>query len=192
MDLSKLPRLSETNKEPPPASTPELDQPLPAQRLPNVHPAAAYEPRAAEPVAASGDVWISLAVGVVLLLMQPRFLLWVSSRVFGTHFNEFLKPDGAVVPYPQVPEFWGDLGPTLFAFVLILEGITLAFSRNRAVLALAFGLTVLATGYNAIYLVMTYSTYGLALLSALAVVFGVYIARYQWTLLKAYAAAASR
>jgi hypothetical protein len=149
-----------------------------------------YPAQAPEPLGAGGDIWISIAVGVILLLMQPRFLLWVSSRIFHTHFNEFIKQDGSgtIVPYPQVPEFWGDLGPTLFALVLILEGIALAFSRNRAVLSLAFGLTVLATAYNAIYVVISYSTYGLALLSALAVVFGVYIARYQWTMLKAFAA----
>lgn len=185
MDLSKLPRLSDTNKEQQQqrASAPaDLGQAPGAPQYPQ--PVRATS---AEPVTAGGDVWISLAVGVILLLMQPRFMQWISSRMFHTHFNEFVKPDGTIVPYPQVPEFWGDLGPTLFALVLILEGVALLFARNRAVVALAFGLTVLATAYNAIYVVMSYSTYGLALLSALAVVFGVYIARYQWTMLKSFA-----
>jgi hypothetical protein len=177
MDVSKLPKLSNTQEqvrqEQAATAAESSDQaPVPVQ---------AVNPPADLPAPPRGaDVWISIAIGVVLLLIFPRFLQWLSHRLFGTHFNPFVLPDGTVVPYTQVPEFWSDLGPTLFGIVLIFEGIALALARKPAVVMIAFALTVLATGYNLVYLVMSYSKYGLALVSALAVVFGGYIATLQW------------
>jgi hypothetical protein len=176
MDLSKLPRLSETDKHAPQPPDPEsLLDPQPADRPPVVSPM---------PAATVGpEAWFSIGIGVILLLMFPRFLQWASSRVLGTHFNEFVLSDGTIVPYPQVPTFWMDLGPTLFGIVLILEGVALVLARNRLVVWFAFVLTVAATAYNIGYLVMSYSTQGLALVSAFAGLFGVYIAMYQWRML---------
>jgi hypothetical protein len=176
MDLSKLPRLSETDKQAPqPPSTADAPTSAPEPVRSHFTPA---------PLGSGADVWISLAVGVILLLMYPRFLQWTGSRIFGTSFNEFTL-DGVVVPYPQVPEFWSDLGPTLFGIVLLLEGIALLFAHRRpAVLWAAFGMTVAATAFNAIYLIVTFSKYGLAIVSAIAVALGVYIAMGQWRMLQ--------
>jgi hypothetical protein len=170
MDLSKLPKLSDTPKR-------ETD----ATSAPTV---ARQSPMPAAP-AAGPEVWISIAVGVITLLIYPRFLQWSFSRLFSTPFNEFMKSDGSgmVVPYTQVPEFWSDLGITLFGIVLILEGIALVFARHTFVVWIAFVLTLGMVGYNLAYVVLSYSTYGLALVSAFAVAFGVYIAAYQWRLL---------
>jgi hypothetical protein len=178
MDLSKLPRLSETDKHSPPPTPPSVAQrdPIPAQPGIDYRPVEKLETSAAE-------AWLSIAIGVIMLLVYPRFLQWVSSRIFGTHFNEFTL-SGAVVPYPQVPEFWGDLGPTSFAFVLVFEGLVLAFACRRSLVWMAFVLTVLVTAFNLIYVVASYSTYGLAIISAVAVVFGVYIAMHQWKVLQ--------
>jgi hypothetical protein len=123
---------------------------------------------------------LTLVVGVIMLLMYPRFLQWVASKLFGTQFG-WIMPEGK--SYTQMPEFWADLGPTLFGIVLVVEGIALALTRKRGVMIFAFMLTVLATGYNLVYLVMSFGTYGLAIVSALAVAFGVYIAMYQWKLI---------
>jgi hypothetical protein len=54
----------------------------------------------------------------------------------------------------------------------------------------ALALTVLTTLYNLGYLVTSFGSMGLAYISAFAVAFGVYIAMYQWNLLKASRAAA--
>ncbi|CAN5451636.1 hypothetical protein BH09PLA1_BH09PLA1_36630 [soil metagenome] len=174
MDISKLPKLSDTQKEQPALAAEQ--NPVP------VAPLAVDRPRFSESNAA--EVWISLTVGAILLLMFPRFLSWVSSRLFGTHFNPFVAPDGSVVPYTQVPEFWGDLGPTLFGTVLIVEGIALMFARKRVVMMLALTLTVIATAYNLIYVITSFNPYGLANVSAFAAAFGVYIAMYQWKLIR--------
>jgi len=165
MDLSKLPKMSETPR--PPATV----EPMTTSRKSEAIPASAAE------------AWISIAVGVIMLLMYPRFLQWIFSRLFGTNFNEFML-DGAVVPYPQVPEFWSDLGPTSFGVVLIIEGLILGLAPKRPLVWFAFVLTVGVVLYNLIYVVTSYSRYGLALISAIAVAFGVYIAMHQWRLLQ--------
>ena len=132
MDVSKLPKLSDTQKEQQAQAAAARDDALSATPSdgPTTQHRAAYEADAS-PSSDGAEVWISIAVGAILLLMYPRFLKWVSSRLFGTHFDQFLLPDGTVVPYPQVPEFWGDLGPTLFGVVLIVEGIALMLARKR-------------------------------------------------------------
>jgi len=168
--------LSET-KQPSPQSAADANQPPPAT--------SASQSFSAEPGAGHGpEAWLSLAIGAFLLLMYPRFLQWLSSRVFHTHFNEFQLEDGTIVPYTQVPEFWMDLGPVLFGIVLILDGIVLLATRSRRLLAIAFVLTIVATAYNAVYVVGSYARSGFAPISFLAAVFGIYIAWSQWRTLQ--------
>lgn len=175
MDLSKLPKLSETPKPP-------GDAPAPAGQAP---PAPAQTQSSVPP--AGPEVWISFAVGLIMLFLYPRFLQWLSSRLFGTSFNEFML-DGQVVPYPQTAEFWADLGPTLFGIVLILEALVLGLARHRALVWIVFALTLGMVGYNLGYLIASYSKHGFALASALSVAFGIYIAMHQWHLLRGRAA----
>ncbi len=178
MDLSKLPRLSDSTDATPKAT----------DSIPPDPPTRVFNPVPVEPLAYSPDpqkkdlldAWVAIGVGTILLLMYPRFLQWMSSQLFHTHFDPFFDPAGAEVPYPKVPEFWGDLGPTLFGVVMIVEGLALLASRRKPVIAFAFALTISATLFNLIYLITSFATYGLAIVSALAVVFGVYIAIHQW------------
>lgn len=180
MDVSKLPRLSGEKQD----STPGLNPP------PSGHETAEPQPRITTVATTSaapgipGEAWISFVVGGFLWYWQPRMLQWIASRIFHTSFVEFTKSDGTIVPYPQVPEFWMDLGPALFGLVLILDGLVLAFARTRQLIAAAFLLTVLATAYNCVYMFATYSTYGAAPISFLAAGFGAYIAYCQWQTFK--------
>jgi hypothetical protein len=176
MDLSKLPRLSKTE-------TPASDETQSVERAPEAPPMA---PPVAPPDPRTGhgpEAWISLVIGAFLLFMYPRFLQWASSRIFHTHFDEFMLDD-KVVPYQTLPEFWMDLGPVLFGIVLLLDGLVLLAMRRRGLVAVAFVLTVLATLYNLGYMVMSFGKYGFAPISFLATAFGAYIAWFQWRLLK--------
>ena len=182
MDMSKLPRLSNTQSGSQDAEAAPADNPSDAHKRCIPTFTAAGRGQSAARRIQHADVWISIAVRAILLLMYPRFLQWVSSRVFGCRVG-WIMPEGKT--YTQMPEFWGDLGPTLFGLVLLVEGIALAMARKRFMLMIAFALTTaVATGYNLGYLVLSYSTYGLALVSALAVAFGVYILMYQWKMLQ--------
>jgi hypothetical protein len=185
MDMSKLPRLSQTNKD----DAPEPITGQPTSPPPPMADPYRDDPRRRDPAVdydsgVGGDVWISIAVGVILLLVFRRMLQYVSHILFGTFFAPYLMSDGTEVSYTSTPDFWSDLGITTFAIVLIVEGIALAIGRRRpAVVGFAFGLTVLVTLYNVGYLIMSISS-GLPIVSAFAVAFGVYIAMYQWNMLK--------
>jgi hypothetical protein len=74
---------------------------------------------------------------------------------------------------------------TIFAFVLIIDGFLMIRARRPMVVMAALCLTVIATVANLIYFVGTYNSEGLAIISALAVVFGIYIAISQWTVFRA-------
>jgi hypothetical protein len=129
------------------------------------------------------EAFISIAVGLFLLLMGPRMAQWVSSRIFGTHFNEFYRGD-VLVPYPQTEAFWMDLGPTLFAALLILCGICLFLTRARAVVWVMLALTAGVTLYNLGYLVTSFGSKGFAPLSMLAGIAGVLMLVHQRTMLR--------
>jgi hypothetical protein len=108
----------------------------------------------------------------------------VSSRLFHTHFDEFMLPDGQIVPYPSTPEFWMDLGPVLFGITLVLDAGVLLASRHRTLVMIAFALTALATAFNLFYMVGTFASEGFAPISLLATIFGCYILMAQWRILK--------
>ena len=211
MDVSKLPKLSQTPAppnsgasspadgdipHPPPAIAaatshrPEWCRKCHAPNAPNSRFCASCGaglggPTGAAPVEVGAEAWVSMAVGAILLLLQPRLLQFLSHKLFGTYFAPYVMEDGTVVPYTAQLDFWSDLAITAFALVLIVEGIALIFARRPAVVLGAFLLTVAATLGNLLYLVLTFGSYGLALYSALAVIFGVYIAIYQWRMWQA-------
>jgi hypothetical protein len=145
---------------------------------------------AAEPIGNAGDAWISIAVGAIILLLSPRLFQYIlSPGTFATKWT-FTDINGNPTTYPHTLFFWGDLCLYLFAFTLLAEGLILGFARRATPIAIGFGLTCVATAANAIYLVvMVAENYGFQLYSALAVAFGVYIAMYQWNLLKAFGVA---
>lgn len=171
MDLSKLPRLSETDKHaPPPVQEPQAERPV-----------VSYRAEASAP--AGPEAWISIAVGAIVQLMSTRFWSFVLSKLAGRAFTwTFNDEKGAPITYTQSVFFIGDLALVLFGLVLIVEGFVFLFSRNRALLMSAFVLTCIATVFNLVYLVqMMASGYGLQIMAAIAVAFGGYIAMQQWT-----------
>ena len=187
MDLSKLPKLSETSKEqPPPTSVPtELGQPETSADATPAHAA-----RYAEPVSVgnAADAWIAIGVGAIVVLMSTRFLKFIfsSSGRFAQEFS--FTVNGQIAPYTHTYFFWSDLSLFSFGIAMIVEGLVLAFARKSATVLFAFALTVLATAINAVFLIAMMvlpDGFGLQIFSALAVVFGIYIAMYQWNLLKA-------
>jgi hypothetical protein len=178
MDLSKLPRMSET-PPPPPPQTPQDEQ-----RATRGVAAAPVDYGAYEPAPSLAEAWISIAIGLILLFatyaLRPlQYLLAPAS--FTWTFND---ATGAPLKYTQTVFFWGDIAMLLFAIVLIVEGLLL-FTRRPMLIMLAFGITVLTVAANLIYVAgMMTRGYGFQLPSAIAVAFGVYIALFQWKLIQ--------
>jgi hypothetical protein len=181
MDLSKLPKLSDTQAQTPPAAKAPQDSPVNAQvtnfqtGVPNYQqPGTPYPPQMG-----LAETWISIGVGVFLLMFYPRFLQWASSRLFHTHFDEFML-DGAVVPYQTLHGvFFSDLGPTLLGIILIVDGLLL-FTKRPTLILLAFALTFASTAFNILWVFASYSKYGLAPISFLGGIFGGFILSTQW------------
>lgn len=180
MDLSKLPKLSNTPAPPPevPASSDPANPPRPDIL-------ARYE----QPVAAGrgAEAWISIGVGVILLFAFPNFTLWWIHVVFHTKPPAFLPitdaMTGAEIPYPKSVFFWSDLCVDLFAYALVVEGIALVFARRPGMVMFALAVTAAAVLLNLYYMIRSFGE-GFPLVSAIAVVFGGYMGFYQWRLLQ--------
>src|SRR5438874_1353574 len=155
MDLSKLPKLSETPRAP-----------QAAQESPSV--AARAE---AAQIGTGAEAWISLAFGVFLLLFAHNTLGYFSSKVFHTSFEPYADPtrpyparcdfilysDGTKIFYRDTTNFWSDLVVTLFAITLILDGVVLLRARKPGIVLCALCITTIATLANVFYLVRTIS-----------------------------------
>ena len=173
MDMSKLPRMSQSPAPPPPpapAPLPVGEDPLPYHRA---------QP---ETGSTAAEAWISIAIGAILMFCFPYFLQWLISLV-SSYKPPFLPitdmNSGKEVPYPQSIFFFSNLCTFAFALVLIVEGLLL-LTRRPVLILMGLCLTIAATALNAVYLVKAFlNSEGLPIVSALAVVFGVYIAIFQ-------------
>jgi len=168
-------------------------------------------PGTAGAVGMGAEAWISIGIGLLLLFLNPDLVKFASSKVLHTHFAPYAdatgKPNASdsalmmkndesgnsvvseVRPYLKTngensPNFPNDLAITSFALALILEGIALVLSRRPIVVLFALSLTVVATLYNLLFFVSEYAHYKtIPMISALAVIFGGYMAVYQYSLL---------
>jgi Double zinc ribbon len=227
MDLSKLPRLSKTEN---PAQSVEAPSTAPSAspNAPALPSATRQCPQCQAPLRSgakfcdscgqplrsppsdvgpgvAAEAWISVGIGVLILLFFPTMMQFVSSKVLHTKFAPY--PDGKdgwvdsanmtdangtveVRPYVKTtpensPNFWNDLSITSFAWALIIEGIALVFSRRPMVVLMALLITLAATLLNLGYFVGTFNKYGLAPISGLAVIFGVYMCIFEFRLFQA-------
>jgi hypothetical protein len=185
MDMSKLPRMSQTSA--PPAA--QAVAPEEEGRDTRDVVVAGYRQEqvdyGAEPSSSFAEVWISITVALILFFIStaPRLVQYVFSRSsFTWTFND---ASGAPITYPQTVYFWGDVAVLSFCLTLIFEGLVLGLARKPALVAAAFAFTVAATALNFLYCASMMSNgYGFQIYSALAVAFGVYIAIYEWKLLQ--------
>ncbi len=194
MDMSKLPRMSQTPPPPPPepsdAAAPEDEGR--ATRGVAPAPQSAYRQEqgyATEPPPSLAEAWISIAIGLILLFIFPNFWQWLISKV-SSYKPPFLPitdiNTGAEIPYTQSIFFFGHLCVFAFALVLIIDGLIL-FTRRPALLMFAFVFTVISTAMNFFHVANeTMQGRGFPLVSALAFAFGVYIAIFRWKLLQAH------
>lgn len=180
MDVSKLPRLSKTDAPAPQSGTPDPEVPSPG---------GDYRERTiVEPLSGRGpEAWISIGVGLILLFVFSNFTEWWTHVVLHTKAPSFLPitdvNTGAEIPYPKSVFFLNDLCIALFSYALIIEGVALLLARRPWLVMFAFAVTAAAVVLNLYYLAISYRDSGFSIISAVAVVFGGYIAWYQWRLI---------
>jgi hypothetical protein len=228
MDLSKLPRLSQTppppeghNPDAPPEPpvhpseargfpvTPVGSPQTPAGAAPlycrcgaqlapgtkfcsncgaNLAESLDYRPAGRGASMAMGpEAWISIALGVILLLATPaapRLWHWHTNQAgFGNKYS-FSDAAGNPLAYTQTVFYVLDWGMAAFAVVLILEGIVLILARSRVVVMIGLGLTLAVVALNIYGVAKAYPVIGFQIFNAVAVAFGIYMAFFQFALLR--------
>jgi hypothetical protein len=184
MDLSKLPKLSETPKPPPSEPTP-------------TRPAADDRADIASVEAGVGGmVWVSLILGALCMMLGRRFPAYVfarlSSREYHTQVNWIAGPRAG-----QEVGYWELQGSTaltetsifLFGLALVLEAIALWVISSRMggkkfILTISLLVVVIATAFNLFTAVRVMGDGAVPIMSGIAAALGGYMAMYQWKLLR--------
>jgi hypothetical protein len=201
MDLSKLPRLSETDKHTPPPAPPGQDQQLPPTLNPQPVPQQVY--RNYDPGADGGigmgmgaQIWLSAILGIVFMLMGWNFARFVIAKATGQPFNTNATwtsgpKAGQPVEYFELAGYtaYTDTAIFLFGLACVLEAIALAFAaRNtgtsRMIVTTALALTVGMVIFNLIVAFLLFSSGIMPLASILAIAFGGWMAMFEYQLLR--------
>lgn len=172
MDLSKLPKLSKTPEAQQKSGPHDATEPSPL-----VHHAVI------SPTIGLAEAWISIALGAFLLFMFPNTIRYLHSPVAFEQNNPVTDAQGNTIPYLSSIFFWTDLGVTVFAAALILEGIVLAAARKVFPLLVALGVTAVAALFNVFVIVHAYSIIGFPWVCGVGVIVLVYMAMTQWRLI---------
>jgi hypothetical protein len=186
MDLSKLPKLSETDKHAPPPPPPEPQ--FRAEPLPYSPPSTGLD--------LGAQIWLSGILGIVFMLMGRSFASYLIATLTGQTYHTGVDwvagPNvGQEVGYYELQGYTGqtDTAVFLFGFCMVLEAIALIFVRRntptaRTILTVALVVTVGMTLYNLGLALFLVGKNALPLLSILAVAFGGYTAMTEWQTLQ--------
>lgn len=132
---------------------------------------------------AGPEAWISIGLGILLLLLFPNLIKFLF-HPGTTAFDATDTATGAVIPYVKSAFLWPDIGVTLFAVVLLVDGLIVLLARRVTFVTIALGLSVIATVLNLWVVVRSFNVIGLQFACALAALFGGYISFCQWALLR--------
>lgn len=142
MDFSKLPRMSET---------------------PGKHPAEVQFEHETPPLQPEGAIAAYLGVGMAILLAvflnSPRNLFDLAAGSPPV----ITAADGSPIPYVESAFFPLDLGTTAFILLTALDGIVLAFNRDRALTKIMASLAALVALMNLGVIVYTQPKIGIQL-----------------------------
>lgn len=208
MDLSKLPRMSKTPPPPPPqaAEQARLEPLAPQPRDASIPDYAGPRPRQVLVEAGTGaEVWLSLILGFICLLLGMRFARWMivtaSGGTFQTGVNWTAGPKaGQPVEYFELTGYpaYTDMAFFIFGLALVLEAVAIlmtnsahhAFRRVTALVALM--VTATATLFNAGLAAVLASLGQVPIVSLLMVAFGGYMTVYLYRLWSALRSADER
>jgi hypothetical protein len=197
MDLSKLPKLSQS---PPPPANDEESQTAPtagqSAGVPTEAPPRAVRPANYEPTPTGipAEAWISAVLCIIFLWMGWDFAKYagcvLTGQTYHTNINwvEGAKA-GTEVAYPELQGnvIWNDSGMLVFGLALLAEAaVLIALGTNakfqRPLAGIGFFLAFIAAAYNVIVAGIFFNAGILPLMSLVAVAFGGYMATYLWRL----------
>jgi len=193
MDVSKLPRLSET--KPPEVAPPQSGASHPPTSTPT--PPVDYRgyPSAAGDRAMVGaEIWFGVIVGLILVLYTGQFGKYLVAKATGHEYHTNVTwttgpNEGQEVPYPQLEgaTFYSDSSIFFFGLSVLIGSLAqLAgiFLRKRGFAWFSLIFTLFATIYCLVAAVIIYNTGILPLVTLLCVAFGGFAVVYEWTALR--------
>ena len=193
MDVSKLPRLSET-KPPEPAPQPPAAQ-APAPQPPSA-PTRPVEYGTGERAMIGAEIWVSLILGLILVLYTAQFGKYLIAAATGHEYHTGVvwsddQPNaGKEVPYTQLQggTFFADSSLFFFGVAIVIGAFAQfawAFLGLRAFAWFSLTLTLLATLYCLVAMVAIMHADGpLPLMTLLCVALGGYAVIYEYSALK--------
>ena len=193
MDLSKLPKLSDT-----PAPATPTAQEAAREHVPD-------DRREDKSHSVGAEVWLSAIIGLVFLLLGRRFAQYIASvmsgKTFSTGVDWVLGPkQGTPVSYPELQGYvmYTEASMFFFGLALLFEAAMLAVIHSprakfkRPMIMFALLVAFMATALNLIVSLMLFTTGVLPLFSLLAVAFGGYILMHEWGLFQSFSSQDSR
>jgi hypothetical protein len=186
MDISKLPKFSDSPLPPPPPNEPE--------------PVAEMSARPYQSAGIGANVWVSVVIGLLMIFMGLNFGKFVVAKLTGQPYHtNYTWPaaPGTEGPGPEVAYFdlqgftaWSDMGEFLFGMVLLLEAAAKAAIAirpgytSRFILFLAVVLTLATVLLNLFVCYRLMSVQITPIISGLAVAFGGWIMVDEWRMLR--------
>lgn len=132
------------------------------------------------------EAWMSLAIGVILLMVSPFTVEWLISLVssYKPPFLPITDASGNEIPYLHSIFFMAHFSIFFFSVALLVDGLVLWLIPFRYPVMVALVLTVLVIPLNLYYIVVSMSRgESFPILSGIAIIFGVYMLTYQWRIL---------
>jgi hypothetical protein len=191
MDLSKLPKLSNTHASEPATQDSPPPTPTAQSRVDYRAPGAYGSP------GIGADVWFSAIVGLLLIGLGFTFARFAAAKITGhpfhTNVNWEVGPNaGNEVDYFDLEGFtaWTDMGVFLFGLVLLFEAATKAAASlrpgkfTRVLLQIALLLTLITLVLNLYVCIKLLGISTIPLLSGLAVAFAGWVIADEWRMLQ--------
>jgi hypothetical protein len=187
MDLSKLPKLSDS---PPPPSPPEPEREAPTANQPTALPHR-HEDLG---ISVGAEVWIGAVFGLIFIMLGINFAKYSLAVLTGREYHTNVtwtegERAGTEVKYPELmgDVIWNESSLFLFGVALVLEAIVMGIAGTgvrikRPLVALAVLIAAAATLLNLIAAGKMFSDGIMPLMSLLAVAFGGYMTIYLWKL----------
>ncbi len=191
MDLSKLPKLSDTQR----AEGPVPAETEPQQTGPSLPAAPVYRPPGI-----GADIWISLVIGILLCALGRSFFSFSVAALTHQPYHTGFTWDsdgpkghaGDEIAYFDLAgeTAWSDMGIFLFGLVLLFEAAskTLVMLKPgkpaRAALTIAIAFTVIGVLLNVVVCIRLFNSGTVPMLSGFAVAFGGWILIDEWNTLK--------
>lgn len=204
MDLSKLPKLSQTPQQtdetpagadpasptPAPAPVPAATEYCRACGLP-LRVGARFCDACGAPTLRStagrlqvgAEAWISIAIGVILLFLFPHLLEYLL-HPGTTAFDATDSQTGATIPYMHSAFIWPDIGVTFFCLLLIVDPLLMLLVPKRPVVMAALVFSALCAVLNLWVVVRSMNIIGFQIVCAVAVAFSIYVAIQRWSMLR--------